>query len=313
MIDIIGCYKGFNRANLYLNEKGKKSLFTIQLVGTAKNVEIANGLFSVRVDTSPDQVKKTDLIIIPAIGWDITAAISANEHLLPWIVEQYKRGAEIASTCIGGFLLASSGLLNGRSCSTHWLAADNFRKLFPEVNLTVDKIITDEHGIYTNGGAFSFVNLLLYLIEKYSDRETAIYCSKIFQVDIDRHSQSTFIMFKGLKDHHDKEIKMAQLFIENNIDKKVSMEELASNLGVGRRNFDRRFIKATYNSPVEYLQRVKIEAAKKTLETSRKTINEVMYEVGYSDVKAFREVFKKITGLSPIDYRNKYNKETVLL
>jgi transcriptional regulator GlxA family with amidase domain len=282
-------------------------------VGTAKNVEIANGLFSVRVDTSPDQVKKTDLIIIPAIGWDITAAISANEHLLPWIVEQYKRGAEIASTCIGGFLLASSGLLNGRSCSTHWLAADNFRKLFPEVNLTVDKIITDEHGIYTNGGAFSFVNLLLYLIEKYSDRETAIYCSKIFQVDIDRHSQSTFIMFKGLKDHHDKEIKMAQLFIENNIDKKVSMEELASNLGVGRRNFDRRFIKATYNSPVEYLQRVKIEAAKKTLETSRKTINEVMYEVGYSDVKAFREVFKKITGLSPIDYRNKYNKETVLL
>jgi transcriptional regulator GlxA family with amidase domain len=104
----------------------------------------------------------------------------------------------------------------------------------------------------------------------------------------------------------------AQAHLESNLDEKISIEDLSSKFSVGRRNFDRRFIKATGNTPVEYSQRVKIESAKKSLETSRKTINEVMYEVGYSDVKAFREVFRKITGISPLEYRGKYNKEAVV-
>jgi transcriptional regulator GlxA family with amidase domain len=269
--------------------------------------------FSIRVHASLEEVKKTNLIIIPAMSWKFDEVIAANQDLLPWIVRQYRQGAEVASVCTGGFLLASTGLLNGKSCSTHWMAADVFKKMFPDVNLVVEKIITDENGIYTNGGAFSFLHLLMYLIEKYCGREMAIYCSKFFEIDIDRHSQSAFTMFSGLKDHQDEDIKKAQLFIESNVAKKVSMEALASKLGIGRRNFDRRFIKATYNTPVEYLQRVKIEAAKKSLETSRLTINEVMYAVGYSDLKAFREVFKKITGLSPLEYRNKYNKESVVV
>jgi transcriptional regulator GlxA family with amidase domain len=247
------------------------------------------------------------------MSWNFAKVIESNRQLAAWIVDRYKQGAEVASVCTGGFLLASTGLLKGRNCSTHWQAADDFRKMFPDVNLVVEKIITDEHGIYTNGGAFSFLHLLLYLIEKYCGRETAIYCAKFFEVDIDRHSQAAFMMFTGQKDHQDEEIKQAQPYIENNADKKISMEELASRFNIGRRNFDRRFIKATFNTPVEYLQRVKIEAAKKALETSRRTISEVMYEVGYSDPKAFREVFKKITGLSPLDYRNKYNKEAALI
>ncbi|MDR3679439.1 MAG: helix-turn-helix domain-containing protein [Flavipsychrobacter sp.] len=313
MIDIIGSYKGFNRVNKYLVDKGLEPRFKVQLVGTAKGLNMENGLFTIQPHLTPEQVTKTDLIIIPAVSWNFAESLPANQCFVPWIVEQYKQGAELASMCIGGFLLASTGLLSGRSCSTHWMGADVFRKMFPDVNLVIEKMITDEHGIYTSGGAFSFVNLLLYLIEKYCDRETAIYCSKVFEVDIDRNSQSPFTMFSGLKDHHDEEIMKAQLFIENNVDKKISIEELATKLAVGRRNFDRRFLKATANTPVEYLQRVKIEAAKKKLETSRKTINEVMYDVGYADVKAFREVFKKITGLSPLEYRNKYNKEAVVL
>ncbi|WP_426668724.1 GlxA family transcriptional regulator [Mucilaginibacter sp. McL0603] len=308
LIDIIGSYKAFNRVNKYMMDNGRKPMFTVQLVGT-KTLSIDGGIFSIKPEVSLEQVTKTDLVIIPAMGWNFSATLAANEHLLPWIVDHYRRGSEVASMCVGGFLLASTGLLNGRSCSTHWMAADTFRKMFPEVNLVVEKIITDEHRIYTNGGALSFVNLLLYLIEKYCGRDVAIFCSKVFEVDIDRHCQSTFTMFTGLKDHQDEEIKKAQLFIESNVDKKVSIEDLAARLGVGRRNFDRRFIKATYNTPVEYLQRAKVEAAKKALELSRKTINEVMYDVGYTDLKAFREVFKKITGLTPLDYRNKYNKE----
>jgi transcriptional regulator GlxA family with amidase domain len=205
--------------------------------------------------------------------------------------------------------LAASGLLDGKTCSTHWAAADNFRMMFPEVNLQTDQLITDENGIYTNGGAYSFLNLIIYLIEKYYDRQTAIFCSKVFQIEMDRNSQSAFTIFTGQKVHEDEMVKKAQAYIETNLHEKISVEHLSSKFAVGRRNFDRRFIKATGNTPVEYSQRVKIESAKKTLETSRKTITEVMYAVGYSDVKAFREVFRKITGMSPVEYKSRYNKE----
>ena len=215
--------------------------------------------------------------------------VKANRLLIEWIAKQYKNGAEIASICTGAFLLAATGLLDGKSCSTHWTAADNFRTMFPKVNLKADKLITDEYGIYTNGGAYSFLNLIIYLVEKYFDRQTAIFCAKVFQIEIDRNSQSAFTIFTGQKLHGDEIVKKAQAYIESNLQERISFEHLSSEFAVGRRNFDRRFIKATGNTPVEYSQRVKIESAKKALETSRKTINEVMYEVGYSDVKAFRE------------------------
>jgi transcriptional regulator GlxA family with amidase domain len=306
-------YKVLTKANEYLIGLGKEAAFTIQLVGNSKGANLSNGFFSVHSDVNFKDVRKTDLIIIPAIDPDIEVSLALNKSYLPWIVNQYKQGAEIASICIGAFLLAATGLLKGRNCSTHWLFADIFKKMFPGVNLVPDKIITDEYGMYTNGGAYSFLHLLLYLVEKFSDRETAIYCSKFFEIDIDRNSQSPFAIFSGLKEHQDEEIKKAQLFIEKNVNKKIPIEDLATRFSMGRRNFDRRFIKATSNTPNEYLQRVKIEAAKKALETSRRTINEVMYDVGYSDVKAFREVFKRITGLSPLEYRNRYNKQAAVL
>lgn len=310
---IVGPFKFFIRVNKYFVDNGKKPPFTINLVGNSKKINVYDGLFSVHPNMSLKEVKKTDLIIIPAINPNYTLAITANKHLYPWIVDQYKRGAELASICTGAFLLASTGLLNGRDCSTHWIAADAFTKLFPEVNLVKEKIITDEHGIYTNGGAFSFLHLMLYLVEKYCGRETAIFCSKVFEVDIDRQSQSSFTIFSGLKDHKDVEIKKAQLFIENHVSEKISIEDLANQFSIGRRNFDRRFIKATSNTPVEYMQKVKVEAAKRKLETSRASVDEIMYSVSYSDHKAFRTVFKKVTGLSPLEYRNKYNKEALVL
>ncbi|HEX6227229.1 MAG TPA: helix-turn-helix domain-containing protein, partial [Chryseolinea sp.] len=210
--------------------------------------------------------------------------------------------------CIGAFLLASTGLLDGKKCSTHWKYANLFRSMFPDVDLVDDRIITEEQSLFSSGGANSYWNLLLYLLEKYTDREIAIVASKVFAVEIDRKSQSPFIMFNGQKTHEDEHVKKAQEFIENNVSDRISVEDLALKFAIGKRNFERRFKKATNNTPVEYMQRVKIEAAKKSFETSRKNVNEVMYDVGYTDTKAFRTVFKKITGLSPIDYRNKYGK-----
>ena len=210
-------------------------------------------------------------------------------------------------------MLAATGLLQGKTCSTHWNAVEQFRQMFPGVKIAEDKIITDENGIYTNGGGYSFLNLMLYLVEKIFDRQTAIFCSKIFQIDIERTTQSQFTIFHIQKGHGDEVINKAQTYIEENIDAKISFEKLASELAISRRNFDRRFVKATGNTPVEYLQRVKMEAAKKELEKGRKSIFDIMNDVGYTDDKAFREVFKKVTGLSPLDYRNKYSKERIVM
>ena len=254
------------------------------------------------------EVKKTDLIFIPALSGNLTAAIEANKGLIPWIIEQRKNGAEVASLCLGAFLLASTGLLNGKKCSTHWGSANEFRAMFPEVELVDGSIITEAQGIYSSGGANSYWNLLLHLVEKYTDRETAILAAKYFAIDIDRESQSSFMMFQGQREHNDEEIKKAQDFIEENYQDKISVEQLADMFAIGRRSFERRFKKATNNTVIEYIQRVKIEAAKKSFESSRKNISEVMLNVGYTDTKAFRDVFKKVTGMTPIEYRNKYNK-----
>lgn len=312
MSSITGTYEIFRKANEYWKAQGKKELFTIQLAGTSKKVIYGEGLFTVKPHTNIAEIAKTNLIIVPSLNHNYQNSVKGNRKLIEWIAEQYKGGAEIATICTGAFLLASSGLLDGKSCSTHWSVADNFRGMFPKVHLQTDKLITDENGIYTNGGAYSFLNLVIYLLEKYYDRQTAIFCSKVFQIEMDRNSQSVFTIFAGQKSHGDEMVIKAQGYIESKLHEKVSVEHLSTQFAVGRRNFDRRFIKATGNTPVEYSQRVKIESAKKAIETSRKTINEIMYEVGYSDVKAFREVFRKITGMSPLEYRHRYNKEAVV-
>ena len=309
---IVGSYKIFTRANAYWKETHRGELFKIELAGISKKVEFYDGLFNVKPHAHISAIGKTDLIIIPSLNHNYQKAVRGNQMLIDWIENQYKNGAEIASICTGAFLLAAAGLLDGRTCSTHWSAADNLKAMFPRVNLEADKLITDEHGIYTNGGAYSFLNLLIYLVEKYYDRQTAIFCSKVFQIEIDRQSQSAFTIFRGQKLHGDEMVKEAQAYIEGKLDEKISVEDLSSRFAVGRRNFDRRFIKATGNTPLEYSQRVKNETNKKAFETTRKTINEVMYDVGYSDVKAFREVFRKITGMSPLEYRSKYNKEAMV-
>lgn len=302
----------FAAVNDFLQRAGKPPLFKVELVGITKEVSLYQGSFTVHADVVLKDIKKTDLIFVPAISGDLKVALEKNNDFLPWITSMHARGAEVASLCIGAFLLASTGLLEGKKCSTHWIYANEFRNMFPGVNLVDDRIITEDEGIYSSGGANSYWNLLLYLVEKYVGREMAILTSKFFAIEIDRKSQSPFIMFNGQKKHEDEPIRLAQEFIEKNVTEKISVEELAVKFAIGRRHFERRFKKATNNTPVEYIQRVKIEAAKKQLESSRKNVNEVMYEVGYSDTKAFRTVFKKITGLSPIDYKNKYNKSAVV-
>jgi transcriptional regulator GlxA family with amidase domain len=310
--NIDGTHQILAEVNKFCDRMGQPHIFRIQLVGLSKETVQRNGLYTVSPDCLIADVKKTDLIIIPAMHGDQKKAIELNKDFIPWLIDQYKAGAELACFCIGSFFLAATGLLNGRKCATHWAEANAFRAMFPEVDLVDDKIMTAEDGIYTSGGAYSFLNLLIYLIEKNAGREMAVLIAKAFMIDIDRVSQSPFIIFAGQKEHDDEAVKKAQEFIEKNYEERITIEQLTSMLALSRRNLERRFKKATSNTVTEYMQRVKVEAAKKSFESSRKNINEVMYEVGYSDNKAFRTTFKKITGLSPVEYRRKYNKEAVM-
>jgi len=284
--------------------------FKIDLVGLSREPVLYQGLFSVQPTTTIHEISKTDLIIISPISGDLDKEIQNNMGFVKWIKNQrIENDSEIASLCKGAFILAETGLVNGKSCATHWTAHEIFQRKYPEVNLIPDKIICEDNGIYSSGGAYSILNFTLYLIERYFGRETAIWCSKVSEIEFDRLSQSEFIIFSGQKEHSDEPIKEAQLYIENNYMDKLKVDEIAHMINLNGRSFLRRFKKATANTPLEYIQRVKVEAAKKKLESTTKTILEIMYSIGYNDEKAFRTTFRKYSGLSPKEYQRKYNRE----
>jgi transcriptional regulator GlxA family with amidase domain len=298
----------FTAVNEFLMAADKYPMFKVQLVGLTREVKLNDGLFTVNTDLLIDEVKKTDLIVIPSISGDFKTALNLNRDFIPWLREQYTMGAELASLCLGAFMLAATGLVDGKRCSTHWLYVNAFREMFPKVIVADDKMVTEQSGLYSSGGATAYWNLLLHLVEKFTSREMAILASKFFLVDIGRNTQSPFMMFKGERDHEDELVVKAQEYIEQNFMNKLTVNDLSDKFGIVRRTFERRFKKSTHNTVVEYIQRVKIEAAKKSFETTRKPVFDVMYDVGYTDPATFRDVFKKITGMTPVDYRNKYNK-----
>ena len=303
---IDSAYQIMNRVNDFQRYQGKAPFYDVEIIGLEKNTQLNGGLYNINVNRTITEVKKTDIIIVPLTCGDFSITFQKNAGYADWLTAQYNHGAQIVSLCVGSFFLASTGLLNGRKCAIHWAAKNEFTAMFPQVTVIDDTIITDENGIYTCGGGFSYLNLLLYIIEKHLGREMSVLASKMFEIDIERKSQHPFMIFMGQKRHNDKGILEAQTLIENNPTKIFTVTELCSKVGIGRRTFERRFKKCTGNSVTEYLQRVKVEFTKKQLEADKKTINEIIYEVGYNDVDAFRRVFKKHTDLSPADYRKKY-------
>ncbi|MDX1640860.1 MAG: helix-turn-helix domain-containing protein [Balneolaceae bacterium] len=311
VVNIGATHQILNMVNKITGDMQRPPVFDVHLVGLEDETRQSHGLFSVAPDCKIGDVTSTDLIIIPAIHDDLETALEQNQEFIPWVVHHYKEGAEVASLCVAAFFLAATGLLDGKQCATHWMHANDFRNRFPEVELVDEKIMTEEDGIYTSGGAYAFLNLILHLIGKYAGRDVAVIASKAFSIDIDRDSQSAFIIFEGQKDHGDEKVIKAQKYIEDHYQETIRVDDLADLFAISRRTLERRFKKATSNTVTEYIQRVKVEAAKKNLERTRKNVNEVMYDVGYSDTKSFRDLFRRITGLTPIEYRDKYNREAV--
>lgn len=307
---IIGSLNLFRMANNSRNSTGE---FHIDLVGLTGEPVVYNQYFTITPTSTIHDVEKTDLIIVAGIVGNMEEQLSLNAEFVDWIRKQrIQHHCEVASLCRGAFILAATGLMNGKSCATHWLTHNKFRQMFPGVNLLPDKIINEDNGIYSSGGAYSFLNLLLHLVEKYYGRETAIWCSKVAEIDFDRIDQNQFVIFNGQKGHADEDVLRLQEYIENNYADKLSVEKLAEMIPTSSRNLIRRFKKATNNTPIEYIQRVRIEAGKKRLESTTLNVFEVMLESGYNDDKTFRNLFKRYAGLTPLEYRNKYNREMAM-
>lgn len=253
----------------------------------------------------------TDVIVIPpmtTIPQDMSALFSKNSLLIDWIKKKYTQKAQIISLCTGAYFVAESGLLDGVPATSHWGAMDDLQKRYPAINFKPDHVVTNSRAIITGGGGFSSLNALLYFIEKNCGKEIAIELSKFYGLDYGRTSQGLFAVFSGQRLHNDDEIHKAQTYIEKKFKTNISVEQIARQVNMSKRNFIRRFKNATSLNPIEFIQRMKVEAAKKALEVGKADIASVTYGVGYSDLKTFRTVFKKVTGLTPIEYRNKYNR-----
>jgi len=272
---------------------------------SVKTVATAGGI-RLKCDSSIAEVGASDLVLVPALDPDVLTHLELNRPVVPWLKRMYERATDIASACTGAFLLAEAGLLDGRAATTHWAFQDVFCARYPHVRLQPEAVIVDQGRVVTAGGATSFLNLALYLVEKLLGAATARAASKMFLIDINKSPQGAYAILGPQRSHRDEVILRAQDLIESQIDRPVSVDAIARDVAMSSRNFVRRFKAATGIAPSKYLQRIRVEAAKRELETGRESISVVAGRVGYSDAVAFRRVFKREVGLTPVEYRSRY-------
>lgn len=253
-----------------------------------------------------DAVASTDLILIPSVT-DIDRTLSYSQKTLDWLVRQHRCGAHIASVCTGAFFLAETGLLDGKTATTHWGFVETFRERYPKVHLKPERLITDEGTLFCAGALAAGIDLAVYLVEKYCGHEIAVQCSKALIHDMGRNSQAPYSVFQFQKNHNDRLIQSTQTWIETNFADPVDLNAVAKTHGMSRRTFERRFKKATGDTPLSYLQRTRVEAAKRMLENDQGTFEEISYRLGYENSGHFRELFKKYTGLLPMAYQRHFH------
>ncbi len=292
--------------NYYTRQK-PEPYFEVKLVtSNGKPFRCINGVRMVPTGSMND-IQNPDLIIVSSII-DIDRTLQVQGEVIDWLVDRYREGSHIATICSGAFVLAETGLLDGKTATTHWAYADQFQKRYPRIKLKPEKMVTDENDLFCSGGFNAGTDLALYLVEKYCGHEVALQSSKSVLSDIGRTSQAPYAMFQLHKNHHDDEILMVQEWIENNFNQNFNYDEIAQNNGMSRRTLERRFKAATGETPLTYQQRLRVEKAKHLLERGNRSFDEITYQVGYEDSSSFRKIFFKQTHLTPINYRKRFQR-----
>jgi transcriptional regulator GlxA family with amidase domain len=280
-------------------------LFDTRLVGLDEGPVPCRDGVELHPKAVAEDVATPDLVIVPGLDDDLAHSFVQNRRWAPWIAQWHEAGARIASSCTGAFLVADAGLLDGRPVTTHWLFADELRRRYPKVVLSMDQMIVDDGDIISSGGATAFLNLVLYLVERFGGPDRASLAGKVLLVD-GRDSQLPYVAFSFERSHDDRIVHQVQQHIDMHLNEPMLVGDLASRFGLGSRTLSRRFVTATGQSPQAYLQRVRIQQAKRILETTGEAVDEVRAHVGYHDATAFRRAFKEATSLTPSDYRNIY-------
>lgn len=299
----------FQTVNRFYEDAGADAFFDIELLHLNSRHSMAYSEFKPLAIAEAPQY---DLVLIPAFKPEaLPASLAENREWVPWLQQQYANGAAIASFCTGAFLLASTGLLDNKPATTHINAEYAFANAFPLVLIQTDAVVTECDRIFTSGGATNSFHLMILLIERYCNRVLAIRVAKVFSIDIDRKQQTYFGTFSPMEDHGDALVKQTQDEIKKNFREANTIEQLVTDVPSSRRNLVRRFKQATGITPIEYLQKTRIEAAKQLLEHSRQSVMEVMLDSGYNDLKSFRSLFKKNVGMTPTAYRDKFNAQAV--
>jgi len=287
-------------------ENPEAEIFEVKLMSVSGDKTVHACGFPLICHTSMSEFPLVDIIIVPAMVGDIPSIVLENQKLIEWLMTQYREGAALVSTCTGAFLLGATGFLNGKEATTSWFSVVHFRKMFPEVILLDEKIIVDNGKIVTSGATLSFMNLCIYLIEKYFGQELGNYCAKMFLVDKGKSSQQSYAIFSLQKVHKDDEIRKVQDWMENNPEEKLAVSVLSEQFAISERNLIRRFKEATGNTLSDYFHRVKVEKAKQLLEEGRVNIKEIIFRSGYEDPEHFRSIFKRHTGLTMAGYRKMF-------
>ncbi|MBS4063835.1 MAG: helix-turn-helix domain-containing protein [Chitinophagaceae bacterium] len=297
----------FESVNSIYKQQNGEEYFKIQLIQSIEQKADSESEFHGHPIKSTRSKVSSNLVLIPAIKKEnIEVSIKQNQSLIPWLQNQYKNGAELASFCTGAFLFAETGLLNGRLATTHVDVCAKFILAYPLVFVKPGRTLTMDWNCYTSGGATSSFHLLVFLIQKFCGNEMAVKISKAYSIELDRYHQSYFSTFRPIYSHNDALIRQIQEQLENHYATIKTIEEVTREYPASRRNLVRRFIKATGLPPIEYLQNVRIEKAKQLLENSDQSVSEIISQTGYADPKSFRKVFLKLVGIPPADYRNKF-------
>lgn len=253
-----------------------------------------------------DDIKHTDIIIVPASGWNIRDQVARETTLLPWLRKWHVRGAYIAGICSGVGFLAEAGLLDGRQATTHWGVASQLRQRYPKVHWRTEQFVTEDGRLLCSGGVYASIDLSLYLVEKFCGHEVALQCAKSLLVSMPRGRQSGYAVLPLSRPHSDDKIRAAEDYLRGHFDDDVSIDALAERSGMSARNFIRRFKAATGSLPGAYVQMLRMSAAKELLERGATSIQTVCTKAGYADVAFFRSLFKRHTGMTPNEYRRRF-------